>query len=114
MMKSKKHESYALKHRFTESDQVFRTFEGENRDFLLQGKKWMFKGDEYLFIDEEALAAQKDILKMIIKQLGSNLISGRSIMNMSLPVEIFAKFSMLETIASSLGFVPHYLDRAAR
>lgn len=29
---------------------------------------------------------QKDILKMIIKQLGSNIMSGKSVMNMSLPV----------------------------
>jgi hypothetical protein len=59
---------------------------GENRDFLLQGKRWELKGDEYYFVDEEVLAAQKDILKMIIKQLGSNLVTGKSIMNMSLPV----------------------------
>lgn len=51
---------------------------------------------------------------MIIKQLGSNLISGKSIMNMSLPVEIFDKRSMLELIADTLGFLPHYLTRAAK
>jgi hypothetical protein len=60
------------------------------------------------------LAAQKDILKMIIKQLGSNLISGKSVMNMSLPVEIFDKRSMLDVIADTLGFLPKFLTRAAK
>lgn len=51
---------------------------------------------------------------MIIKQLGSNLISGKSVMNMSLPVEIFDKRSMLDLIADTLGFLPHYLTQAAK
>ncbi len=51
---------------------------------------------------------------MIIKQLGSNLVSGKSVMNMSLPVEIFDKRSMLDVIADTLGFLPHYLTRAAK
>ena len=29
---------------------------------------------------------QKDVLKMILKQISSNLMRGKSIMNMSLPV----------------------------
>ena len=50
---------------------------------------------------------------MIIKQLGSNLLAGKSVMNMSLPVEIFAKKSMLDVIAESLGFLPYYLSKAS-
>jgi hypothetical protein len=49
---------------------------------------------------------------MIIKQLSSNLFAGKSIMNMSLPVEIFARRSMLDLIAASFGFLPHYLSKA--
>jgi len=60
------------------------------------------------------LAAQKDILKMIIKQLSTNLLAGKSIMSMSLPVEIFDKKSMLDVIASSLGFVPHFMAKASQ
>lgn len=48
---------------------------------------------------------------MIIKQLGSNLISGKSVMNMSLPVEIFARKSMLDVIADSFGFLPCYFTK---
>lgn len=65
-------------------------------------------------MDEEVLAAQKDILKMIIKQLGTNLMSGKSFMNMSLPVEIFDRKSMLDVVAESFGFVPHFMAKAAQ
>lgn len=50
---------------------------------------------------------------MIIKQLSSNLLSGKSVMTMSLPVEIFDRRSMLDLIANSLGFLPHFLGKAA-
>ena len=36
-------------------------------------------------------------------------MSGKSIMNMSLPVDIFSNVSLLETIASAFGYVPKYL-----
>lgn len=51
---------------------------------------------------------------MIIKQLGSNIMSGKSIMNMSLPVEIFDSRSMLERIAMGFGFAPKYLVPASK
>lgn len=49
---------------------------------------------------------------MIIKQLGTNIMAGKSVMNMSLPVEIFDKKSMLDVIAESFGFLPYYLSKA--
>lgn len=42
-----------------------------------------------VFVNQAEIDAQKDVIKHIIKQIGSNLVSGKSIMNMSLPVEIF-------------------------
>lgn len=112
MIKQKKHESYVLRHRFSDADEAIRTYVGDNKDYLENGK-WQLKGDDFIFVDEEVLAAQKDILKMIIKQLGSNLLSGKSVMNMSLPVEIFDRKSMLDVIAESLGFLPYYLSKAS-
>lgn len=49
---------------------------------------------------------------MIIKQLGSNLMSGKSIMNMSLPVEIFDNRSIVERVAMGFGYIPLYLPEA--
>lgn len=48
---------------------------------------------------------------MILKQLSANLLQGKSIMNMSLPVEIFDKRSLLDAIADSYGFVAAFADQ---
>ena len=60
------------------------------------GQQWKFnKNEEYIFIDEEELQLQKGILKLIVKQITANLMAGKSIMSMSLPVEIFDDYSAL-------------------
>jgi len=65
------------------------------KDHLIQNGMWRIENDEYIFCDEEILKLQNGIIKMILKQISSNLFSGKSIMNMSLPVEIFDNKSML-------------------
>jgi hypothetical protein len=49
---------------------------------------------------------------MILKKMGSNLMAGKSIMNMSLPVEIFDNISMLEVVANMMGFFPRFINDA--
>ena len=49
---------------------------------------------------------------MVLKQLTSNIMSGKSIMNMSLPVEIFDNISLLERIAIGFGYAPKFLVKA--
>jgi hypothetical protein len=58
--------------------------------------------------------AQKDVVKWIIRKIGTNLISGKSIMNMSLPVDIFDKRGLLERSAGSFGYAPIFLEQAAK
>lgn len=50
---------------------------------------------------------------MVIKQLGSNIMSGKSIMNMSLPVEIFDNRSILERVAMGFGYAAKFLIPAS-
>lgn len=50
---------------------------------------------------------------MIIKQLSTNIMSGKSIMNMSLPVEIFDYRSILQRVAIGLGYAPKFLVPAS-
>lgn len=45
----------------------------------------------------------------VIKQLGANIVSGKSVLNVSLPVDIFESRTLLERSASSFGLVPDYL-----
>ena len=56
-------------------------------DFLFQEGRWAInKDDEYIFVNEEELKIQKGVLKLIVKQITSNILAGKSIMTMSLPV----------------------------
>lgn len=48
----------------------------------------------------------------MIKQITSNILAGKSIMTMSLPVEIFDRKSTLEGVVDILGFVPKYMNDA--
>lgn len=48
-----------------------------------------------VFVNQKAIDAQKDVIKYILRQIGSNLLAGKSVMNMSLPVEIFDSRSIL-------------------
>ena len=56
---------------------------------------------------------QKNVIKYILKQISTNMMAGKSIMNMSLPVEIFYEKSFLEKCAEAFGFIPEYFHKAA-
>lgn len=82
----------------------------EIQNFFQLGSSWKFNSSEDLiFIDEEILKIQKSALKLIIKQITSNLMAGKSILSMSLPVELFSDDSALEGFAKILGFVPYFM-----
>ena len=69
-------------------------------------------GSEDTDIDEEELQLQKGILKLIVKQITANLMAGKSIMSMSLPVEIFDDYSTLEGFSWVFGFIPVFMHKA--
>ena len=76
-------------------------------------KRWkLTNSEDYVFIDEEELQLQKGILKLIVKQITANLMAGKSIMSMSLPVEIFDDYSTLEGFSWVFGFVPVFMHKA--
>ena len=68
---------------------------------------------ELIFINYDLIKGQKDSLIFVIKQVGANLISGKSVLNVSLPVDIFESRSLLERSAASFGYAPKYLKPAA-
>ena len=73
------------------------------------GEYKISKDNQLVYINEVMLRGQKDTLKFVIKQIGANLISGKSVLNVSLPVDIFEPRALLERSASSLGMCPDYL-----
>lgn len=50
----------------------------------------------------------------MLKSIGSNLLSGKSILNISLPVEIFEIRSNLERFAYSFTFAPRFLEQGSK
>jgi hypothetical protein len=54
------------------------------------------------------------VLKFLLKRIGTNLLSGKSMMHVSMPVDIFESRSNTERICNGLGFAPIFLERAAK
>jgi hypothetical protein len=67
-----------------------------------------------LFLDYDLISKQRNVLSNIIKRMGKNLLSGKSIMGISMPVYIFAKTSMLQQLANMMGYTPVFLEKAAQ
>ena len=70
-------------------------------------------GESFLFSNKELITKQNRILKYILSTIGSNLLSGTSVMNISLPVNIFDKRTVLEHWAFQHRLAPEYLEKAA-
>ena len=45
---------------------------------------------DLVFVNEEKIKAQSSVLKNILKKIGANIFTGKSILNVSLPIQIFA------------------------
>jgi hypothetical protein len=48
------------------------------------------------FINQSIISKHKGVIKFLLKKIGSNILSGKSIMNVSLPIYIFDQRSLLE------------------
>jgi len=46
-------------------------------------------------VNYEVINGQKESLKFIIKQIGGNILSGKSAFNVSMPVDIFESRTLL-------------------
>lgn len=53
------------------------------------------ENNELVYINYDVLNGQKDSLKFIIKQIGANILTGKSVLNVSMPVDIFESRSLL-------------------
>jgi hypothetical protein len=52
------------------------------------------------------------VLGHLVKQLGSNIINGKSIVDICLPIKIFETRSFLEKFPLLLSFAPIYFEKA--
>lgn len=78
-------------------------------------KDWerCLKTGKFLFLNKEKIATQKKVISFLLSKIGSNILSGKSITSISLPIDIFEPRSNLERFAYSCCFAPIYLKRAA-
>jgi hypothetical protein len=57
---------------------------------------------------------QRGVVWDLLKQLGSNLVEGKDLVNLSMPVGIFEPRSFLERLADGWAFLPSAIDLASR
>lgn len=65
-----------------------------------------------IFTDKEMMEKQNKAIGFLLKKIGSNLIKGESIMNVSLPVNIFDKRTLLQVTPYEFSFAPIFITRA--
>jgi hypothetical protein len=64
---------------------------------------------ELVFTNQEKIKAQGGVLVGVLKRLGANILSGKSILNVSLPIEIFSPDTNLERLCKGMAYAPHFL-----
>lgn len=76
-----------------------------------------FKRDDkkgsLVFINEEKQKIGNKVLSFLLKKIGKNILTAKSIIGMSLPVFMFDSASNLERNATGFGYAPLYFERAA-
>jgi hypothetical protein len=91
LIRRRVHEIYYLDKKFNQEVKLDvygkeHSVEGLNH-YIYQNHNWKISEEKDLvFINQKILDVQKTVAKLIIKTISSNIISGKSIMNMSLPV----------------------------
>ena len=86
-----------------------------NGEHPLWKGEWVRDKEEgaLIFTNEKKIADQKGVLTFIISQIGKNIFSGKSVMSISLPVDIFLAESNLELLSFSLSYSAMILEPAA-
>ena len=64
------------------------------------------------YTNSSVVKNQRSTLLYLAKRIGVNLLTGKSIMNISLPIKIFEPRSFLEKIAGDFRFAPYFLNKA--
>jgi hypothetical protein len=68
----------------------------------------------FLFRDEEAIQKQRGSMWHLIKKIGSNLLEGKDLVSVSLPVYLFEPRSFLHRICDNWSLYHYFLFKAAR
>ena len=67
-----------------------------------------------IYLDQLRIKRSRDTLKYLLKKMGKNILSGKSILSISLPVNIFSRSSNLEHLAVGFSYAPLFLEQAVK
>ena len=66
-----------------------------------------------LLVDEQKIQNQKEVLAHMVKNLGSEMMKGKSLHQIKLPIQIFDSRTFLQTVAQSFAYAPVYLQQGS-
>ena len=66
-----------------------------------------------IFTEQFRIKRSRNVLKYLMKKMGKNLLTGKSILNVSLPINIFSRTSNLEHLAAGFSYAPLFLEKAS-
>eukprot|EP00743_Colponemidia_sp_Colp-15_P000531 GILK01000598.1.p1 GENE.GILK01000598.1~~GILK01000598.1.p1 ORF type:complete len:419 (+),score=58.86 GILK01000598.1:51-1259(+) len=81
--------------------------------FLLEETKEPNPSGGLKFTNVKQLKAQRKVVWQFIKGIGANLMQGQDIVNVSLPVRLFAPQSFLQRLTDSWQYASYLLNKAA-
>lgn len=67
-----------------------------------------------IYTDQEEVSKQRWVAQDILKSMGSNLMQGKSLTSISMPVKVFEPRSFLQRMPDLWVFAPIFLTRAAK
>jgi hypothetical protein len=79
----------------------------QEMEFMIDEKRGL------VYQNMDVLAKQRGVMSHFLKQAGLNLMRGKSIMDISLPVTIFMPKSYLEIGTNFLRLAPLFVEKAA-
>jgi len=63
-----------------------------------------------IFLNDELISLQRGVFKKLLQKVGSNLVTGKSVMDVSMPVCIFSTDSMLMRQARMVQITPTIVE----
>jgi len=110
-----------------EEANILKRFEATGGDVKIEREEIKLKGLKYkwfidhlydidpvkglIWKDYDQIEKQRKAAFQLIKSVGSNLLRGKSVMNVSLPVIVMEPQTMLHRVASKYGYFPIYAEK---
>lgn len=104
--------AFKLKRRNEDTKESVECAEGEVNDLLREKDFHPADTAALAYLNDEVMKSQRGVIFYLAKKIGVNLLTGKSIMNISLPIKIFEPRSMLEKVACDFRFAPYYFAKA--